>query len=270
MGRGRTEGSPKAGRTCRICGGPRSPYREIRFKNTGRLVRRVSICRPDGCGFVRIEPLPSRYRDQTSFDDLPPASIRVGTEERPGREFRMAQMAVEIVGRPDLEVLVYGAGRSVDNRHIETLDQVRNVAIADIMNIRTDAEFHDANKPASKRFSVVVASEVVEHFRLPHKAFSRLFEFVADDGLLVCGTNVYSGGLLIYDRYVFYRDHTSYYTPKALQHIAKVNGLLVDFRAPQLPGGSFGRKRYVLFAKSPTIMENASLYFGTHAIPPSE
>ncbi len=237
------------------------------FKDKPKLVRSVSVC--SGCGYVSIDELSQdRYRGKTSMDELP-SGTRIGTEDKVGREFRMAEMAIDIVGGSDVEVLVYGIGRSLDNHHIAALPRVRNVAIGDIMKVREDAEFHDANQPARKQFPVVVASEVVEHFRSPHEDFAKLFQFVSRDGLLVCGTNVYDGGDLTQDRYIYWPDHTSYYTPAALLEIAKVNRFHLDFRTPRLAGDR-GRKRYVLFSKSSKVMADVALYFGTHAVAPSE
>ena len=221
------------------------------------------------CGYVAIEEKTSdRYRGRTSMDELPQRA-GAGSEEKAGREFHMARMALDILGGSDFEVLVYGIGRSLDNRHIAALEQVRNVAIGDIMRARDDAEFHDANQPARKQFPVVVASEVIEHFRDPVEDFAKLFQFVALDGLLVCGTTLHTGGDLRKERYIFWRDHTSFYTPNALLEIARDNGFLVDFRTPRLAGAR-GRKRYVLFARSPQVMQKVSLYFGTTTFAPSE
>lgn len=265
LSRARAEKQPGDG--CLVCGSARSLPESVTFKNKPNLVRSVSVC--SGCGYVSIEELSQdRYRGKTSMDELP-SGTRIGTEDKVGREFRMAEMAVDILGRSDLEVLVYGIGRSLDNRHIAALKQVRNVAIGDIMKIRDDAEFHDANHPARKQFPVVVASEVIEHFRSPHEDFAKLFQFVSRDGLLVCGTNVYDGGDLTRDRYIYWPDHTSYYTPAALLEIAKANRFYVDFRTPKLAGEQ-GRKRYVLFTKSPAVTESIAMYFGTHAVAPSE
>lgn len=181
----------------------------------------------------------------------------------------MARMAIDILRRTNLEVLVYGIGRSLDNHHIAAMMRVKNVAIGDIMRLRDDAEFHDANEPARKQFPVVVASEVIEHFRNPHEDFAKLFQFVSRDGILVCGTNIYDGGDLTRDRYIYWPDHTSYYTPTALLEIAKTNGFYLDFRTPR-GAGVRDRKRYVLFTRSPEVLRNISLYFGTRAFAPSK
>ncbi len=266
----RTTRKVSAGDGCAVCGAPRSAYESITFEPDPKFVRSFSRC-TDGCGFVQIEELPGeRYRSKKSLDELPSGGgQRIGTEDRPGREFYMARMAIDILGTTDVEVMVYGIGRSLDNHHIQAMHRVRNVAIGDIMKLRDDAEFHDANQPATKTFPVVVASEVVEHFRRPHEDFAKLFQFVAKDGLLVCGTNIYSGGDLAKDRYPFYPDHTSYYTPEALLEIAKANGYYLDFRTPKR-AGERGRKRYVLFTRSPLVMRRVALHFGRVAHAPSE
>lgn len=253
---------------CLICGAARSPYEELTFHKDPTLVKEVSVC--SRCGFVQIKELPGdRYRSKTSMDQLPLGGARIGTDAHKGREFHMAQMALDILDRDGLEVMVYGPGRSLDNRHIAELPRVANVAIGDIMKLRDDAEFHDINKRATKRFPVVIASEVVEHFRNPHEDFAKLFGFVAANGLLVCGTNVYRGGDLRRDRYIYYPDHTSYYTPRAFHAIARRNRLHVDFRSPKFAGPD-GYKRYVLFTKSIDVLERVGMYFGTHVTAPSE
>ncbi len=225
----------------------------------------VRICK--ACGFIGNPANINDYRDRGPIENLP-AGTRVGTDDRPGREYYMAKMALDILGRDDLEVLVFGAGRSLDNHHIAKLPRVRHVAIGDIMNIRDDAEVIDANKPASRRFPIVIASEVIEHFRDPRKDFAILFSFVERNGIIVCGTNIYDGGDLSKDSYLFFSDHSSYYTPEALRAIAHEHGYHVDFRAPLV--GTAMRKRYVLFTKSQPVLESVACYFGANMFAPSE
>ena len=233
----------------------------------------VHTCRD--CGYIHIPKAVSFYTALSTYEQLhSPAAVtgtaisRAGTNEQPGREFHMAKMAIDILGRDSVEVLVYGAGSSLDNQHIAKLDEVRHVAIGDIMKLRDDAEFVDANKPASRKFHVIVASEVVEHFRKPREDFAKLFKFVKDDGLLVCGTSIYDGGKLSRDPYIFYTDHTSYYTPQVLRGIANDAGFHIDFRAPLIADGM--RKRYVLFSRSQKVMESVACYFGVELYAPSE
>ena len=252
--------------SCRVCGAGALERRTVSFRNSGERPRDVAVC--PGCGYVAIAELDAdRYRGKTSLDQLPKVGERAGTMDRPGREFQMARMALDILRRPTADVLVYGPGRSMDNHHIRTLANVGHVAIGDIMNVRDDMEFHDANLPAQRQFDVVVASEVVEHFRDPLRNFAQLFQFVDEDGLLVCGTSLRGRGPLAGQKYVFYPDHTSLYSPESLQLIARDNGFFVDFRPMSKLGA---RKRYVFLTRSDAVVSGLVRYFGYHAMGPSE
>lgn len=253
--------------SCLICGSKRQRTSTVRYARQPKKRTRVQVCQ--ACGFVHMpDNVPSRYADKKDMEELPAGHSRLGDEEIPGREFHMAKMAIDILGGKDHEVLIYGAGRSLDNHHIAKLPEVSRVAIGDIMKVRDDAEFIDANNPPRRRFSVVVASEVIEHFRNPHEDFAKLLRLVDKNGLLVCGTNIYDGGKLAADRYIFYPDHTAYYTPQVLRRIADRAGVHLDFRAPLVGQGM--RKRYVLMSRSADVMKKVADYFGREAYAPSE
>ena len=147
----------------------------------------------------------------------------------------MAEMAIESLGKNDLTVLVCGPGRSIDYRRIAAHDKVKKVAIADLMKFYDDAEWVDLNAPIKERFDIVICCEVIEHFTDPPSDFKKTLGYVNGDGMLVCSTNIYDGGNLEKQSYLFIRGHTSYYTPKALAHIADENGVYVDSGCPRLP-----------------------------------
>ena len=262
---------PPAGRRpqggCLVCHSPGVSRREIQYFADPALRKTVNSC--GHCGFVAMEVGPSHYRTATSLDQLPRLKPRMGTTERPGREFQMAQMALQILGRKRAQdVLVFGAGRSLDNLHIQRLPRAGTVSIADIMKVRDDAPFIDVNNPGKERFPVVIASEVIEHFRDPWSDFATLMGMVEPHGLLVCGTNIHGGRPnLERDRYIYYRDHTAYYSVASIRRIAAGMGFHVDFRFPE---GLGRRKRYVLFTRSPAVLGRAAAYFGRVALAPSE
>ncbi|HEU5486017.1 MAG TPA: methyltransferase domain-containing protein [Microlunatus sp.] len=241
---------------------------EVQYVGHPRLRKTANSC--SSCGFIAIDEVrPSHYRTATSVDQLPKPNLRMGTAERPGREFQMARMALQILARKSTQdVLVYGPGRSLDNLHIQRLPRVGAVWIADIMKVRDDAPFLDLTNPGERRFSVVVASEVIEHFRDPWSDFAVLLGLVKTQGLVVCGTNVHNGRPdLERDRYIYYPDHTSYYSVASLRRIGAALGFHVDFR---LPEGLSRRKRYVLFTRSPAVLDRVADYFGRVSLAPSE
>lgn len=253
---------------CLVCGASRPKRKTIKYTKDPTSVCEVRICRR--CGHVGNPENLHDYRNFKKLEKLP-MRARVGTEDRKGREFHMAKMAAQIMGRSGLSVLVYGAGRSFDNQHIGALKQVDNVAVADVMKLRDDAEFIDINKPAPKQFSLVIASEVVEHFLNPSEEFPALFKFVDKNGLLICSTNVYDGSDLEKHKYIFIPGHTSYYTPEALTYIARSNGFYIDFRVPLVATGYGGRrKRYLFLTRDPSLLTDIACYFGKHMYAPSE
>lgn len=259
---------PAPAGACVVCHAADVWHGEVRFAGDETLCKTVHHCRD--CGYVGIDELPvDRYRGKTSVEELPAPTARVGTAERPGREFQMARLAVAILGRRrPQDVLVYGAGASLDNQHIARLPGVGKVSIADIMRVRDDAAFVDANDPGEDRFPIVVASEVVEHFRDPWADWSRLVGLVGPQGLLVAGTNIHDGRpKLARHRYLFHPDHTSYYSARSVRHLADRLGMHLDFRPVE---GLGGRKRYLLLSRSPAVMARAADHFGTVELAPTE
>ncbi len=254
-------------RRCRVCSTFDTRRKVVTNRRTGR---RTAVRTCSRCGHVAILDNFHDYTESQDVADLGHAP-RCGTLDTTGREFGMAKLATDVLRRNRMDVLIYGAGRSLDNVHIAGLPRVRRVAVGDIMRVRDEPDFIDISQPAKETFDVVVACEVIEHFAQPREDFERLFGFVHRAGLLVCSTNVYDGGNLGKQGYIFGRGHVSYYSPEALRTIARANGLHVDFRLPLAATGSAGpRKRYVLFSYSSHVMEAVSDYFGRTAFAPSE
>ena len=234
----------------------------------------VRICA--GCSFVANLDNTHDYGMYHHADELPMRS-RVGRADRPGREFHMGQMAADILELADipehrsLDVLIYGAGRSLDNVHLGALPRVASVAISDIMQVREDADFVDSLAPVSRRFDIVIASEVVEHFLDPAGDFAKLLDYVSGDGLLICSTNLYDGTSLRRHNYLFLRGHVSYFTEAALEVIRRDNGFLLDLRVPLVATGYGGpRKRYLLFTRSHQVLDAIATYFQGRDYAPSE
>ena len=241
--------------------------RQVQYLDNAALRKTVNLC--DDCGYLAIDEMgPSHYRAATSLDELPNCQ-RIGNTERPGREFQMARMALQILGRKGgQDVLVYGAGRSLDNLHIQRLRRAGTVSIADIMKVRDDAPFLDVNNPGEQRFPVVVPSEVLEHFRDPWSDFATLLGMVDPRGLLVCGTNIHDGRPnLEHDRYIYYRDPHAVLLGGVDPPDSHRDGLL---RGLPIPRRLARRKRYVLFTRSLAVLERTADYFGRVPLAPTE
>ena len=252
---------------CPACGSRRRYTERATFVRNPKKSFVVEVCK--SCGYVAN---PGNFNDYKSYDSVErfPVSARVGTDARPGREFFMASMGCEILNRSGIRVLVVGPGASLDFRRITALPGVSAVAIGDIVRLREDIDYIDLTQDSQRRFDLVLASEVIEHFVEPATEFARLFRSLKSDGLLMCSTNVYDGGNLSHHKYLFIKGHTSYYSPQALRSLAQRNNVLVDFRLPAVSARLGPRKRYVLFSSSAARMQDVAEYFGRHPYAPSE
>jgi SAM-dependent methyltransferase len=244
--------------------------RSTRVRTVKRAKRSFPLRICNNCGYVSNYTNTVDYTKFTSVDRFE-LTARVGTKERPGREYFMAEMGAEILGRGGLRVNVFGAGRSLDYLHIRALPGVERAVISDVVDLGLDDDFVNIRHGTSERFDLIIACEVIEHFVDPVTEFPRLLNLLTKDGLLVCSTNIYDGGDLAKQEYLYRRGHVSYYTPRAIAEISHRNRVHFDFRVPQMATTQGGpRKRYVLLTRSPKIMERIAVYFGDHTYAPSE
>lgn len=271
--RNHQDAAPSALGACLACGAPRPKSKQVtHFKDPAKSFT-VHIC--SGCGHVANPDNFNDYSQYSSLDysslDQSPVTARVGTPERPGREYHMAKMATEILGSHKLDVLIVGPGRSTDFLRIAELAQVRKVMIGDVVELHGVTNFVNLLENSNERFDLIIACEVIEHLTHPAADFPGLFRRLKRDGLLLCSTNIYDGGDLNKHNYLFIKGHTSYYSPRAIEKIARAGRMLVDFRVP-IVATTFGgpRKRYVFFTRSPRHLAQIAHYFGGHAYAPSE
>lgn len=250
---------------CLVCGS-----RRTRVTTVQRKRRAYDIRACDRCGYLSNF---DNTVDYSSFGSVQSfrLSPRVGTAEHQGREFHMGRMGVDILDRPGLDVMVFGAGRSLDYQHLAKLPAVGRVVMSDVVELTGEAEFVNIVDGTDQRFDLIIACEVVEHFEDPRSEFARLFDLLATGGLLVCSTNIYDGGGFARHNYLYLRGHVSYYSRDAIVRLARANGLQVDFRTPAIAlAGAGPRKRYLLFTRSPEVLARADDYFADRPYAPSE
>ncbi len=261
--------------TCAACGSEALSNQTITCEvqaTKGKTCKFV-IC--DSCGFVSNPHNLHNYLE-SGFGptSIPQIGTRAGDGVQPRREYRIAEMAIDILSRrsPGLspKVLVFGPGLSRDHALIAARLPVARVAVTDMDNFQAASDFVPLDESRQK-FDIVVASEVIEHFTDLEKDFTNLLSKVKDDGLVVAGTNICDGWPLHRLVYPFITGHTSYYTGRSLQAVARRFGMTVDFRVPAIAFASAGpRKRYVFFYRDPLIGECISQYFADHHLAPSE
>lgn len=222
------------------------------------------------CGYLSNFDNTVDYGAFTSVENFR-LTPRVGTEQHRGREFHMATMGIEILDREDLQVMVFGAGRSLDYRHIGRLPEVERVVMSDVVELTSEVDFINIRGGTDKRFDLIIACEVVEHFTDPRTEFARLIGLLMPEGMLVCSTNVYDGGNFAKHTYLYSRGHVSYYSAKAIRLLARANRIKVDLRTPEIVLGTAGpRKKYLLLTRSESNWRRIEQYFAEHQYAPAE
>gem|GEM_PF-508605 len=264
---------PRPG-TCRACGSDALSVQEIACsvpKMKGASFH-FTFCR--ACGFVANPGNTHDYAGQGFTEgSKPERGTRAGDGVEPRREFRIAEMAAEILGRHHRgrcpALLVFGAGLSRDHQLMAARLPFSRVALTDIDNFQQVEDFLPLDAPGA--FDAVIASEVIEHFTDLEADFGRLFSKVRADGLVIAGTNIHDGSALHKLVYPFSPGHTAYHSGRSLQAVARRFGLQVDFRTPAIALGSGGpRKRYVFFYRDVQMGEAIAQYFADHHLAPSE
>lgn len=229
--------------------------------------QRGSCCQ--GCGMLRFPENTGGFAIHATGCEGELRSLRNANSERPGREFHMAQMGLEILNRPDLQVSFFGAGLNTDWQWVERIHPTVRTKLVDLENLQAMPNFEPITEATPS--DIVVASEVIEHFEEPVAHFQSLLRLLKDDGLLICSSNIYDGTDISRHMYPFVPGHVAYWTPLALIQVAASAGCFVDFRTPEIGLGRGGpRKKYILFYRSPEIAYRVALYFGTHMFAPSE
>ncbi|WP_313054972.1 methyltransferase domain-containing protein [Pseudomonas lopnurensis] len=233
----------------------------------------------NSCRFVSNPSNGHDFREDGAFragTNLPETSMRVGDGTRPGREFRMAEMGVDILRRyqEDLrpDVMVFGPGMSRDHALMKERLLVSRMAVSDLSNFQSVLDFVPVTSRQAE-FDLVIASEVVEHFTDLQEDFSNLLFKVRETGLLIACTNMHDGVPLEGLAYPFDVGHTSYYSGQSLQAICErlSSGIRLDFRTPAVAfRGAGPRKRYIFFYRDAELGQCIAQYFADHHVAASE
>lgn len=223
------------------------------------------------CGLIRYPDNLGAFKKvlESSNHASQDRSLRNANDERPGREFYMAEMGLEVLGKKDASISFFGSGLNTDHIWIKGKYPEATTKLVDLENMQEVENFEAiANATPS---DVVIAAEVIEHFTEPVEHFQSLLRLLKPNGILICSSNIYDGTDLSRHIYPFVPGHVAYWTPLSLIKLASDNGCFVDFRTPEIGltrGGP--RKKYIIFYRGVEMLFRMSLYFGSHMHAPSE
>lgn len=229
----------------------------------------------ESCGHVSI---PQNFHDYATTEYFSESGVsyskinRVGDERIPGREYYMGCLAIEAMfeaGMSCKNILIFGAGQSMDHKHLKKEYSEIDVKITDLKNFQQHENFIDIT--SASKFDVVIACEVIEHFLTPKEDFVLLLSKLNPKGLLICSTDIRKSHAdnISKTTYPFMLGHTSYYTGKSLIGIIKFisDDYIIDFRAPEKLGTN---KRYVLISKDNNCIQGVACYFSKFKYAPCE
>jgi SAM-dependent methyltransferase len=261
---------------CQACDSPNT--RRSRFTcetNNDQFGRTLDFIICEDCNFHFAPGNTHSYSSKDAFDADPYSAFgRVGTGDKPGREFSMARMGKQILGLAGKDggsILLFGAGLSKDHAWLRKEFPLARVSVCDLENFQGIDNFVPID--SDEKFDILVACECIEHFTDLESDFSTLLSKMSKDGIAIFSTNINDGAGVSKRSYPFIVGHTSYYSGRALQKIAKrIDGSLeVDFRSPLACLGQLGgTKRYVIMHSDHAIREAISEYFATHLMADSE
>jgi hypothetical protein len=226
--------------------------------------------RCNACGFLEVLDNPWLYQDE-GFTENSTSGPRVGNETTPGREYHMCQTALTAIEGNDLSVFILGSGLSKDYKHIGALDRISEVYVSDYSNFHNNENFIAIEDQGKRKFDIVLACEVVEHFENPKNDWALLASNLHETSVFVLSTNLYDDTPLEKHWYVYIPGHVSYHTGAAIQELCRQNDLHVDFRFPLVGSQTAGpRKRYIIGSKSDKALRDLSLFFADNMFAPSE
>ncbi len=231
----------------------------------------LAVHRCTGCDFIQLPENIGGFSKVVSTTTLEGSlrHLRNANNDRPGREFYMADMGIEMLGLDAPSVTFFGSGLNTDHLWLAGKYPEAKTKLVDLENMQGLDSFESIADATPS--DVVVASEVIEHFEEPLAHFKSLIRLIKPNGLLICSTNVFDGTDIRLHQYPFVPGHVAYWSPLALIKVATDLGCFVDFRTPEIGMHRGGpRKKYVIFYRNIETLFRISHYFGTHVLAPSE
>lgn len=235
--------------TCPVCGSPSNELIiNVPFIDEEHVVgeQRLFVC--SHCFFINF---PSNTTKKLDFAYNAPGH-RAGSLTKPGRETFYFEAIQKFIfpDKKNLSVCIYGAGLSYDHVHIRNHHNVSEVKITDLENYQKSDFFVDS---PVKKFDLVIASEVAEHFENPQENFKHLLSFVSDSGLILVGTNIHvPNSKLNKLSYPFAKGHCAYWSPEALELLTSRHGYKLFFMNTTFGGP---KKRAIFIFKNEDILK---------------
>lgn len=199
--------------------------------------RHYTLIRCDKCGFVTVEPYPTRkeldqfYTKEYDFSYMNADSARL-------KKINLDRLQVVLKHKKSGSLLEIGSGSGLFMREAQKYFDVQGIEFSDYaakigrknfgLNIMT-ANLYDFQ--SSKKYDVIVMFHVLEHVLDPSLALQKIKSMLKKDGVLVMAfPNIDSLSFKLFGKnweWINPPKHLSYFNEKSFSRLANRNGLRV-------------------------------------------
>jgi len=185
--------------TCSICGSPSKFFVFMR----GVKYFRCSKCHMVQSSYYSGKDLyPNVYKDK-----VPTSSARSG-----GRELFFVEWGARLLNLNNPRILIFAPGSTPTFKILS--QRGADVYAADISDglPYSDRFIHlRKDKLPDIEFDIITMVEIIEHFDNPVGEFRTLSKYLAPNGIIAGTSDFYQGGAIWNNRYLFPKDHISYF-----------------------------------------------------------
>ena len=199
--------------TCRICGSP---------SNFFMFMYWVKYFRCSKCNMVQC----SYHSGKDLYLNVYKDKIFTASARSGGRELFFVEWGARLLNLNNPRILIFAPGSTPT---FEILSQRgADVYAADISDglPYSDRFIHlRKDKLPDIEFDIITMVEIIEHFDNPVGEFRTLSKYLAPNGIIAGTTDFYQGGAIWNNKYLFPKDHISYFHHDSLSYLCDLLGL---------------------------------------------
>lgn len=234
--------------TCRICGAPSKFF---------MFMRGVKYFRCSKCHLVQS----SYYSGRDLYVHVYKDKVHTASARSGYRELFFVEWGAQLLNLNSPRILIFAPGSTPTFKILS--ERGADVYAADISDglPYSDRFIHlRKRKLPDVKFDIITMVEIIEHLDDPVGEFRRLSKYMAPDGMIAGTTDFHQGGALWNNRYLFPKDHISYFHRDSLCYLCDLLGLrcvLFEMEWSRRKKDIQNRRAFVIYRKNSVIVRDA-------------
>jgi SAM-dependent methyltransferase len=234
--------------TCSICGSPSKFF---------MFMRGVKYFRCSKCHLVQS----SYYGGSDLYLNVYKDKVHTASARSGRRELFFVEWAAQLLNLNNPRILIFAPGSTPTFKILS--ERGADVYAADISDglPYSDRFIHlRKDKLPDIEFDIITMVEIIEHFDNPVGEFKTLSKHLAPDGIIAGTTDFHQGGALWNNKYLFPKDHVSYFHHDSLSHLGDLLGLecvLFEMEWSRQKKAIQNRRAFVIYRKDSVIARDA-------------